>query len=344
MPDIPPAQLSPARREGEAADPPAPPLRIGLTYDLVADWQDEGLDAEHLAEFDAEDTIAAIAGCLARRGHAVQRIGRARALVDRLAEGARWDLVFNICEGLLGPAREALVPALLDAYAIPCVFSDPLVLALALHKGHTKRVVRDAGLATAPFVVLDRPEVPTGLAYPVFVKPVAEGTGKGIGPDSLCCTPAALEAALARLLRRFGQPVLVEAWLPGREFTVGLVGTGSEAEVVGVMEIDSPTTYGFDTKKHYAEVRYRLADDDEAAAAAALALAAWRVLGCRDGGRIDLRSDAQGRPMFLEVNPLAGLHPVDSDLVILARLAGHDYDWLLDRIMASACARAGLAW
>jgi len=344
MHDITPAGLSPAVRERGAGDLPVSPLCIGLTYDLVADWQGEGLEAEHLAEFDAEDTIAAIAGCLTRRGHAVQRIGRARALVERLAGGARWDLVFNICEGLYGPAREALVPALLDAYAIPCVFSDPLVLALALHKGHTKRVVRDAGLATAPFAVLDRPEVPPGLVYPVFAKPVAEGTGKGIGPDSLCSTPAALEATAARLLRRFDQPVLVEAWLPGREFTVGLVGTGTAAEVVGVMEIVSPTTYGFDTKKHYAHVRYRLADDDEAAAAAALALASWRVLGCRDGGRIDLRSDAERRPMFLEVNPLAGLHPVDSDLVILARLAGHDYDWLLGRIVASACARAGLTW
>jgi D-alanine-D-alanine ligase len=344
MPDIVPAGLSPAVFEDEAAGPSNRPLRIGLTYDLVADWQGDGLDAEQLAEFDAEDTIAAIAGCLARRGHAVERVGRARALVDRLARGARWDLVFNICEGQHGPAREALVPALLDAYAIPCVFSDGLVLALALHKGHTKRVVRDAGLATAPFVVLDRAEAPPGLVYPVFAKPVAEGTGKGIGPDSLCATPAALEATLARLLRRFGQPVLVEAYLPGREFTVGLVGTGPAAEVVGVMEIMSPTTYGFDTKKHYDAVRYRLADDDEAAAAAALALASWRVLGCRDGGRIDLRCDAEGRPMFIEVNPLAGLHPVDSDLVILARLAGHDYDWLLGRIMASACARAGLTW
>jgi D-alanine-D-alanine ligase len=333
MHDIPPAGRSPAVREG-AAGLPERPLRIGLTYDLVADWQGEGLDAEHLAEFDAEDTIAAIAGCLMRRGHTVQRIGRARALVERLARGARWDLVFNICEGLLGPAREALVPALLDAYAIPCVFSDPLVLALALHKGHTKRVVRDAGLATAPFAVLDRPEAPPGLVYPVFAKPVAEGTGKGIGTDSLCATPAALEATAARLLRRFGQPVLVEAWLPGREFTVGVVGTGAAAEVVGVMEIASPTTYGFDTKKHYAAP----------ATAAALALASWRVLGCRDGGRIDLRSDGERRPMFLEVNPLAGLHPVDSDLVILACLAGHDYDWLLGRIVASACARAGLSW
>jgi D-alanine-D-alanine ligase len=132
--------------------------------------------------------------------------------------------------------------------------------------------------------------------------------------------------------------------LPGREFTVGILGTGDAAETIGVMEIDSPATYGFATKKRYDDVRYRLADDAEAAQAARTALAAWRILGCRDGGRVDLRSDAHGQPMFLEVNPLPGLHPVDSDLVILARLAGRDYAWLIGRIMQVACDRAGLRW
>jgi D-alanine-D-alanine ligase len=319
-------------------------MRIGITYDLVADWADEGLDAEHLAEFDSEATIAAIAGHLAARGHAVERIGRARALIARLAGGARWDMVFNICEGLHGPGREALVPALLESAQIPCVFSDSLVLALALHKGHTKRVVRDAGLPTADFAVVDCPRAARGIAFPAFVKPVAEGTGKGIGPRSLCRSPRDLAAAAGDVIARFQQPALAEAFLPGREFTVGIVGTGDAAETVGVMEIDSAATYGFATKKHYAAVRYRLADDDEAREAGHVALGAWRLLGCRDGGRVDLRSDAEGRPQFLEVNPLPGLHPIDSDLVILTRLAGHDHGWLLDRIMQSACARAGLRW
>jgi len=319
-------------------------MLIGMTYDLVADWAGEGLDAEQLAEYDGEATIAAIAAHFSRRGHRVERIGRARALLPRLHDGARWDIVFNICEGLLGPGREALVPALLEAFAIPGVFSDSLVLALSLHKGHTKRIVRDAGLPTADFAVLTRADDTLPLAYPVFLKPVAEGTGKGIGPASLCHTPREVQAEAARLLARFGQPVLAESYLPGREFTVGIVGTGAAAEIVGVMEIHSPATYGFATKKHYEGVRYRLADDAEGRAAADIALAAWRALGCRDGGRVDLRSDAAGRPNFLEVNPLAGLHPVDSDLVILAGLAGHDHGWLLDRIMASACARCGLRW
>lgn len=319
-------------------------MHIALTYDLVDDWADEGLDAEQLAEFDHETTIATIADFLRRRHHDIERVGRARALIARLHAGARWDLVFNICEGLRGPAREALVPALLDAYAIPYVFSDALVMALSLHKGLTKRVWRDAGLPTAPFAVLERAEDGAGLDFPVFVKPVAEGTGKGIGPASLCHATSCLRAAAATMIERFAQPVLVESFLPGREFTVGITGTGAAARIVGVMEIDSAATYGFETKKNYENVRYGLADDAEAHAAGATALAAWRVLGGRDGGRVDLRSDARGQPMLLEVNPLPGLHPIDADLVIMTRLAGHDHDWLLDRILSSACERTGLPW
>ncbi len=319
-------------------------MRIGLTYDAIADWQDEGLDAEQLAEFDAEATIAAIAGRLAGRGHAVERIGRAQALIARLSAGARWDLVFNICEGLRGPGREALVPALLETSGIPVTFSDSLALALCLHKGHTKRLVRDAGVPTADFRVLEQADAACDLAYPVFVKPVAEGTGKGVGPGSLCRSPTELAEVAGRLIARFAQPVLVECYLPGREFTVGILGAGEAARAIGVLEIDSAATYGFATKKDYAAVRYRLAEDEEGRRAGEVALAAWRVLGCRDGGRVDLRSDADGRPMFLEVNPLAGLHPVDSDLVILARLTGRDHGWLIDNIMREACARAGLAW
>ena len=320
-------------------------MRLGFTYDSIEDWSGDGLDAEQLAEFDTPDTVSSIAAALARPGHSVERIGRATALMARLLDGARWDLVFNVCEGLHGPGREALVPALLDAYGIPYVFSDPLVLALCLHKAHAKRVVRDAGVATAAFTLLERPgDAPDGPG-PWFLKPVAEGTGKGIGPASLCRTPDEARAAAAALLARHQQPVLAEAFLPGREFTVGVLGTGPDAAPLAVMEIQSAATYGFDTKKHYEDrVGYRLVDDPEAQAAASVALAAWRVLGCRDAGRVDLRSDAAGRPHFLEVNPLAGLHPVDSDLVIMARLAGHGHAWLIDRIMQAAGTRLGFAW
>jgi D-alanine-D-alanine ligase len=315
-------------------------MRIGFTYDVVGDWSEENLSPEQLAEFDSVATIDSIAGFLERRGHVVDRVGRARRLIARLHRGDRWDIVFNICEGQYGMGREALVPALLEAEQIPHTFSDSLVLALTLHKGYTKRIIRDAGLPTASFAVLDQLE-DIALTFPVFAKPVAEGTGKGIGSGSCCTCQADLDRVVADLRTRFAQPVLVETYLPGREFTVGIVG---DDEVVGVMEIESSGVYGFDVKKHSENVRYRLADDVEAAKARKIALDAWRLLGCRDAGRVDLRGDARGTPMILEVNALPGLHPVDSDLVILTRKAGHDLDWLLDRIMRSACTRTGLSW
>ena len=338
-------------------------MHIGLCYDLAADWAAEGFDTEATAEFDRIETVEAIEAVLASRGHAVTRIGRAQQLVRRLADGERWDLVFNICEGLHGLGRESLVPALLDAHGVPYPFSDPEVLALSLHKAHCKRVVRDAGVPTADFRVIEDPAQTCDLPWPVFVKPLAEGTGKGIGDASLCRSPEEFAATAGRIIARFNQPALAEAWLPGREFTVGLIGSGASARLLSVMEIVSNATYGLDMKKNYERVMYRqvpaleavavgpsinivyhLAADAEAVAAGEVALAAWRVLGGRDGGRIDLRSDAAGRPMFLEANPLAGLHPTDSDLTIMACLAGHDHAWLLTEIMDAACARMGLTW
>jgi D-alanine-D-alanine ligase len=191
--------------------------------------------------------------------------------------------------------------------------------------------------------------MPFGLDLPVFAKPVAEGTGKGVGLASRCDSLAALSRTTAALLEKFRQPVLVESYLPGREFTVGIIGTGDEAEAIGCMEVTAsgaaPLAYGFAEKQDWrAHIRYTLADDAEARAATAVALDAWRALGCRDAGRIDLRSDAQGKPHFIECNPLAGLNPEDSDLVIMGTLAGRDPGWLYDRIMDAALGRLGLAW
>lgn len=322
-------------------------MRVGLTYDLASDWAADGLSGQDLAEFDTQDTIDAIAAVFAARGCAVDRIGRARALLPRLLAGERWDLVFNICEGRRGLAREALVPALLEEWGIACALSDSATLAVAHRKDCAKRVVRDQGVPTAAFAVLARDDDPMPLAFPVFAKPVAEGTGKGVSGASLCHDAAALRALTATLLARFAQPVLVEAYLPGREFTIGMVGAGEPVATMEVMMTGAAesTAYGWLNKKDYeGRMRYRLAADAEALAARDVAVAAWRALGCRDGGRVDVRSDAQGRPHFIEANPLPGLHPVDSDLVILAGLAGWSYDRLLATMIGHACARNGLPW
>ena len=318
-------------------------MRVGVTYDLRAEYLAQGFGAEETAEFDSEITIDAISAALGELGHKPVRVGNVRRLAERLVGGERFDCVFNICEGLKGVAREAQVPALLEAYDVPYVFSDPLTLSLCLDKAMAKRVVRDAGIRTAEFVVVEDPQDVLGLSlsFPLFAKPVAEGSGKGIAAASLIEDCAGLERMVSELLQRFCQPVLVETYLPGREFTVGVTGTGIEAEVLGVVEVALNENadaygYGYENKERCdVNVVYTLVDDAEASAAAEVALSAWRVLRCRDGGRVDIRNDAGGRPSFMEVNPLAGLNPEHSDLVFIAGFKGMAYRDLIGRIMDS---------
>ncbi len=322
-------------------------LRIGLTYDLRDHYLSLGYSEEETAELDSSVTVEALADALSTLGYLPDFIGNADELARRLTGGERWDLVFNIAEGLHGPGREALVPALLDAYRIPYTFSDPCVMALSLHKGFTKSVLRDAGLHTAGFALVgEATDIRSvSLRYPLFAKPVAEGTGKGIDASSRITSPLELESRCTELLQHYRQPVLVEEYLPGREFTVALLGTGAATEVLGTLEItirdrDEAAVYSYHNKENYEElVDYGMPDDEDSRKAEELALDAWRVLGCRDAGRVDLRLDAQGRPAIIELNPLAGLHPIRSDLPIIATRKGMSYQELVRRIVESASQR-----
>ena len=322
-------------------------MKIGITYDLRSEYLADGYSEEETAEFDRDDTIEAIENALRAEGHQVERIGRIQNLVRKLASGQRWDLVFNIAEGLHGLAREAQVPALLDAYQIPYTFADPAVLMLSLDKALCKLVVREAQLPTPPHAVVrtERDIDRINLPFPLFVKPLAEGTGKGISSESKVDTPRALKSVCLSLLERFRQPILVERYLSGREFTVGILGTGEKARVLGTMEIilrphAEPHAYSYVNKERCEElVEYRYPspeNDPEVAEAERVALAAWRAIGGRDAGRVDLRSDETGQPHFLEVNPLAGLHPEHSDLPMIAAAAGLSFRDLIRSIVLSA--------
>lgn len=320
-------------------------LTIGITYDLRDDYLAEGYSHEETAEFDKEETIAGIENTIQKLGYTTQRIGNVKALARQLTEGRRWNMVFNISEGMYGLAREAQVPCLLDAWNIPYVFSDGLVMALTLHKGHTKRIIRDAGIPTAPFCEIrnEKDADAVRLPFPLFLKPVAEGTGKGINALSKVKNKEELSSASAFLLKQFGQPVLVETFLPGREFTVGIAGNEEETEALGVMEIiytAGDTIYSMEVKENYEDrVQYKVPEKDAADACIRVALDAWKILGCVDGGRVDVRMDDKGIPNFIEVNPLAGLNPIHSDLPILCRLNGIDYDTLMDKIIVAALKR-----
>ena len=318
-------------------------MRIGVTYDLRADYLAMGYGEEETAEFDSEITIAALCDALTALGYETSRIGGIRRLAEKLVAGERWDCVFNFCEGLKGVSREAQAPALLEAYDIPYVFSDPLTLALALDKAMAKHIVRAHGVPTPDFAVIESLDDARRIAlpFPLFLKPVAEGSGKGIHAKSKVANARELAQVAEELLAQFRQPVLVETFLPGREYTVGITGTGADAELLGVMEVifgDKATAhgYGYENKEFFeGRVTYRLVEGAEGKAAADVALAAWRALRCRDGGRIDLRCDANGQPSFIEVNPLAGLNPERSDLIFIARFRNMSYGELIGRIMAA---------
>lgn len=324
-------------------------MKIGFTYDLRADYLAQGYGEEETAEFDQPGTIDAIAGAIESLGHTVDRIGAARALVQRLAKGDRWDLVFNIAEGLSGFGREAQVPAILDVYRIPYTFAEPLAAAVTLHKSWCKDVVRAAGVPTADAALIESLDdlERVRLPLPLLAKPVAEGTGKGVTPRSVVRASGDLADVVGALLARYRQPVLLERFLPGREFTVGVLGTGVSARALGTLEIvlkgdAEPDVYSYVNKEECESfVEYRPVSNADAVVAEAerIAVHAWRVLGCRDGGRVDLRCDEAGRPLFLEVNPLAGLHPSHSDLPMIATSVGMPYVELVRAILDSAAAR-----
>ena len=323
-------------------------LTIGMTYDLRRDYLALGFKAEDVAEFDSDITIDTIESTIAALGYRPVRIGHARALCAQLAAGARWDLVFNIAEGVAGRSREAQVPCMLEAYDIPYTMSDPLVCAVTLDKSIAKRILLTEGLNTPGFhVVRSESDVAdVTLPYPLFAKPIAEGTGKGIDRASCVKNSAELRAVCQTLLLKYDQPVLVEEFLPGREFTVAILGTGAKARVLGGMEVvlrpnANTSIYTYEMKDQYENFvdYHRLPRTPETEAVEALALASYRALEVRDAGRVDIRMDRHGVPSFMEVNPLPGLNPEDSDLPIIARQEGVSYQEVIRTIIESALSR-----
>lgn len=319
-------------------------MTIGLCFDLRSWYLERGYSWEETAEFDKEETILGIENALSFLGHETERIGNIFQLVEALASGRRWNLIFNISEGLFGPSRESVVPALLDQYRIPYVFSNGEVLGVSLNKQLAKQVVAACGVPVAPGIVVSKPVIPENinLQYPLFVKPLAEGTGKGIHGKSRVDHPSLLAEAVDHVLTTSHQPALIEEFLPGREFTVGITGQGDQTQVVGAMEIFSHegSVYSMNVKENYELLaHYQPLDDITLQMCSEVAVKAWKALGAVDGGRIDLRYDKAGQLCFIEANPLAGLNPVHSDLPIVARMNNISYEQLIGMIMESALRR-----
>ncbi len=338
----------------------------GAVADLVDD---------EFAEWDSAETIGAVEQALSVLGEVV-RLEASMDFPERL-RAAQPDIVFNIAEGMGGANREAHVPAICEFFGIPYSGSDPFSLSLCLDKARTKEFLAYHGVPTAPFaLVRDADEIPAMLGrlttrkmkgggarlrLPLFVKPVHEGSSKGITEDNYCRTIDEAQAQTAFLLERYAQPVLVEEYLPGREFTCAVMGNGDGAHVLPLVGMNFDAlppgalpVYGFEAKwlwddrSHPLEIFECPARIDEVLRSRIeeVVLSAYHVLGCRDWSRIDVRLDAADLPNVVEVNPLPGILPNPEDNSCFpkaARAAGLSYDELIQRCLRFAAERQGIA-
>ncbi|HUF27636.1 MAG TPA: hypothetical protein VMM18_11740 [Gemmatimonadaceae bacterium] len=332
---------------------------------------------DEFAEWDSPETIDAVARALAPLGEVIPL--EADDDFPQRLRAARPDMVFNIAEGLRGPNRESHVPAICEFYGIPYSGSDPFTLSLCLHKARTKETLAWHGVPTAPFALIESldqlaalparlaPDTPAGdlsrllargaMRFPLFVKPEHEGSSKGITERNLCRDRRELESRVATLLETYAQPVLVEEFLPGAEFTCAVLGNGGGARVLPIVGLNFGSlppgvlpVYGFEAKWIWdrperpleifecpARIDERLEREIER-----VALRAYAVLGCRDWSRIDVRLDARGVPNVIEVNPLPGVLPDPADNSCFpkaARAAGIGYEALIQTCLRHAAER-----
>jgi D-alanine-D-alanine ligase len=324
------------------------PLRIGFTHNMKRVDSKGGDDAE--AEYDAPETIEAICQALESYGHIVLPF-EATADLPRLLMDSPVDLVFNIAEGVEGRNREAAVPALCELMGIPYTGSDAATLSIALDKALSKKVLRQHGILTPEFQLMEtgRERLSSKLVFPLIVKPNQEGSSKGVSAHaSVVDDEISLRAVVRDLLEKYRQPALVEHYVAGREFTVGLLGD-KRPRVLPAMEIlfldkDNPRpVYDYQIKQEWEKYVYYQCPAQlspaETKAIERVARDTFEALDCRDVARVDLRMDAGGDFYVLEVNPLPGLTPEYSDLCLIAKAANIDYRSLIGEILSGGLKR-----
>lgn len=340
-----------ARRQGKPTRK-AGPLRVGFTYNVkrIKPTATGDLVEDSEAEYDTPTTLQAIREAIASWGHEVVDLEANQELPGVLST-ANVDLVFNIAEGFKGRNRESQVPALLELLDIPYTGSDPATLSIALDKALAKRIVRQHGIHTPNFQIMTTGKerlIKEFTTFPLIVKPVAEGSSKGVLSKSVCSSEAEVREVVKEMVTKYQQPALVEEYVAGREFTVGLLGE-RRPKVLPPMEIvfldkeERTPVYSFQHKLDWSErIRYDVPaklDPAQLEKLKAAGRAAFMALGCRDVARIDFRMDEKGRVYFLECNPLPGLTPGWSDLVLISQGAGLDYRTLIGEILSGAIRR-----
>jgi D-alanine-D-alanine ligase len=326
-------------------------VEIGIAYDVRPDSGNGDGPDDRLEEYDSPATVDAVARALRACGYEARRLGGGRDLILTLLERPP-ELVFNMAEGAGTRSREAHVPAVCEMLGVPYTHSDPLTLSASLDKAVAKTIVSAAGVPTPRWHVVAQEDEEVPLDFPVLAKPLAEGSSMGIRSASRAEDRDELRVQVTRLLRDYAQPVLVEEFCPGPELTVGILGTGSAAVPLGVMEIvprdgrAERFVYSTEVKRlNEAAVEYRVPPRRPAELleqVVAAALGAFRALGCRDVARVDVRVGGDGKPCFLEINPLPGLRPAWGDIAILSERVGTSFEGLIGRIVASARERQGI--
>ncbi len=335
-------------------DPKSEPggkLRVGLTFNVKKGVVSEAADIE--AEYDHIETVLSIKKALEKLGCGVFLMEADRGLAKRLEE-TPVDIVFNIAEGIQGRGREAEVPAILNLFGIPFVGSDETTLCIALDKALTKRLISTYGISTPKYRVVPKDSKNPGgrFTFPAIVKPNAEGSSKGISDVCIAADRAGLKKLLAKNFELYSEDMLVEEYIGGREFTVGLLGNGDDIRVFRPMEVvflnktEKFNVYSFTVKQNYKElIRYDCPADIDSKTEAAMTGAAekiYRVLGCRDFARMDFRLSEDGKLFFIEINPLPGLAPGYSDFPMLAEFNGMGYEDLVQNILKCALKRLGI--
>lgn len=329
-------------------------LRIALIHNLKPAEKPTDLPMDYYSECDSLKTVAAIAKALGSAGHTVLLAEANRALPQWLTTHPV-DLAFNIAEGFHGEARESRVPALLDLMEIPYTGSGVCALALALDKAKSKQIFSHVGIPTPRFQLFLKPddEIDKRLHFPLIVKPNREGSGKGIWADSVVMNEQALKAQVEKVFRLYAQEVLVEEYIEGMELTVAILGAD---EALPILEIDfsectasGESFYSWRMKEFQGNQELHLTPrfwcparlaPTVAAGCQAVAGKAAKALGTRDVVRVDIRLSSDGIPYVLEVNPLPGLDPEESNLPLMAQAAGISYEELLKRIVHCAVARS----
>jgi D-alanine-D-alanine ligase len=333
-------------------------MRIALLFNAKPAETPPQYPDDAFEEYDSIDTVEDIAGALRGLGVHVDHVLADRGLPRRLEEG-RYDFAFNIAEGPVMPARparscrEAIVPAICELMELPYTGSDPLTLAVTLDKAMARRAV-SCEVPVAQAVLIGDGPVESQiehLHFPVIVKPNNEGSSKGIRRDSVAGNGSEAAKCVAGLREHYGCPVLVEEFLAGPEITVAIAGNPPGERILGVMEITAandcgPFVYSLEMKRAWrTQVAYFVPPRLPRPAVdhlSDLALKAYRLLGCRDIARVDFRLDADGRPHFLECNPLPGLNRESGDIVIMTR-ESLGYETLVQGILQDAARRTGIA-